>query len=77
MNKHPGQIWLKTWPVGYSLHFKVVDNELGEYEPTSYTHIIYHSKSDSWSGSVQSGDNRFMLNSRQAFAMFLYYFNCF
>lgn len=76
MSKYPNRIWLKANQVGAAIHFRVVDREFGEeYAEAHVTHLIYHTRDNSWSGFVMSGEQRFILSPRQAFFLFQGFFN--
>lgn len=75
MTHHEGKIWLKTHQIGTALHFKVYDSEFGETESPQITHLIYHPKTNSWSGFLQYEESRFVLSHQMAIALFKHFFN--
>ena len=69
MTHHPNLIWVRAWKTDAATHIKVVDCEFGDSDG-HHTHLIYNYKNKVWNGTLRFGDECFVLNNRQAAAMF-------
>ncbi|MGI0012501.1 MAG: hypothetical protein ACREBU_03520 [Nitrososphaera sp.] len=69
MKNHPEIVWFRSWATEKAIHVRVIDCEMS-YDEGYITHLVYHLKEMMWSGTLRYMEATFILNSRQAAAMF-------